>query len=626
MAQTMKTLARSPVRTILSIVLLGVIAFTLLSQAEEYAITRREVANAAAQYYGVGSVEDEPPYAPPGARAGIPQHLALDSTAIGWYVHLTQEQIDAAVNLPYISSTDVRYMTAGISDKYRRMDDGDYFYPFHMRCVVEATVISEGVHQPYGYSSFTSLFYVDDARMLAGHVPQDGDKPTIETGGKHSAHALNGTTKSLSRPLGGSYRHDGESNRAGWYTTIAGDYGANHISNLAVGNKYVFVLRVAPRIAPGEYFYHIGDMYSDSWCDAVWPLDGEPENYLELEKFSPLRELIEITDADSRTFDMVYTEDMKSIMRFADGRMELLEGRMLTPEDSRNDVQACVVSYEFASENGLGIGDTVTFGLGTVLFEQYLNLGAIAGTPARYEPPQKEAELEIVGIYINTDGLAKRSKDPHWGYSINAVFVPRSLLPADEAALGAHEFTPSEFSFRVDDVRDIQAFLDAATPAMADIGLSLVFYDRGWLAIESGFEESAWVSRVKILLFSLAVAAATVLAAYLFIGRRRKDYAIMRALGTPKAKAGGALAYPLIAVTVVSLLIGGTASILYTRHTVARNNALLLLEEYAVDASAPMAVVIGASLGQLLFTIAFALATLRRMGSRPPLSLLQGSA
>lgn len=71
--------------------------------------------------------------------------------------------------------------------------------------------------------------------------------------------------------------------------------------------------------------------------------------------------------------------------------------------------------------------------LGSILFEQYINLGAIAGTPNRYEQPSIITELEIVGVYKNNDSLLARSKDPHWGYSVNTIFVPRPLLPVADA-------------------------------------------------------------------------------------------------------------------------------------------------------------------------------------------------
>ena len=54
---SLMTLFRSPARTILTFVLLGVASFALFMQVGEYVVTRREINNAAALYRGVGIVE-----------------------------------------------------------------------------------------------------------------------------------------------------------------------------------------------------------------------------------------------------------------------------------------------------------------------------------------------------------------------------------------------------------------------------------------------------------------------------------------------------------------------------------------------------------------------------------------
>ena len=180
-----KILFRSPVRTVLSVILLSVVTFALFSQVAEYSITQREMEKAAAQYYGVGSVEADSPYMPfLFGDTGYPHHLVLtatdpeghrsyvstmDSTATGLYTLLTQEQIDAVSALPYISSTDTRLMTAGVSDDYYRLDDGSWFYGYSMRCVVEATVTSEttlytGFHPSFGNVSF----FADNVKCSRG--------------------------------------------------------------------------------------------------------------------------------------------------------------------------------------------------------------------------------------------------------------------------------------------------------------------------------------------------------------------------------------------------------------------------------------------------------------------------
>ena len=65
-----KTLFRSPVRTALTIILIGVATFALFSQILEYITTISELNTAAMQYSGTGSVEIEPPNVPPAEQGG----------------------------------------------------------------------------------------------------------------------------------------------------------------------------------------------------------------------------------------------------------------------------------------------------------------------------------------------------------------------------------------------------------------------------------------------------------------------------------------------------------------------------------------------------------------------------
>ena len=47
----------------------------------------------------------------------------------------------------YKRQVDVRYMTAGVSDKYYRLDDGGNYYNYSTRCVIEGTVTSVDVYK-----------------------------------------------------------------------------------------------------------------------------------------------------------------------------------------------------------------------------------------------------------------------------------------------------------------------------------------------------------------------------------------------------------------------------------------------------------------------------------------------
>ena len=405
-------------------------------------------------------------------------------------------------------------------------------------------------------------------------------------------------------------------------------YDSEYMGALTLGHRYIFVLKYDPLADPPANncaFFQLSDHLTNPWCEPIQSVEGEPGNYLEQDKFSPLRELVEIADAGVHTFDIVYTEDMGAIMRFSEGDMAIVDGRALTRADSESGAMLCVVSRDLARAYELSVGDTITLKLGSVLFEQFKGLGAVAATRERYGAPVKEATLEIAGIYTDTDGMQRQSKNPNWSYSINTVFVPKSLLPVDEDDLRDHQFTPAEFSFVIDDAWSIPSFLEEAEPLFDGLGLRLIFNDGGWPAITNEFKVAQRLSVINITVFSAAIIIAAGFTEYLFIVRKKKEYAIMRALGAPKKVSALALAVPFMSVTAVSIMIGSGAAWYYSIKTIEQNNTLQALQRYAVDASTPIAVILGCIFGELLLIAMFTLAMIGRVGASPPLALLQSA-
>lgn len=621
---SIKTLYRSPIKTFLTFLLLTVVTFALFSQTAEYAVTAREFNNAAKHYIGVGSVEIAPTEKP---NPGSPTYINSDPRIAQLYPEeqkenyldklryqpLTLEKIGAISALPYITSTDIRYMTAGISDTYYRLDDGSYFYNYSARCVIEGTLTEVQYGDPSAIGdvqhSFNQLI-LDDCKLLAGNPTWTVDHETLTVYADPS-----------------KYNEDDKAGIGEGYQRITSIhthnyiYDTKYVKNMTSGSRYVFVLRFEP-LSEQKKFY-LSDHLTNTWCHAVWPIDGEPGNYLETEKFAPLQELSLITNADMHTFDMVYTDDMSAIIRFAEGNMAIHDGRALTKEDSANGSYVCVVSREFAEANELEVGDTITMNLGTELFEQYKGLGAVAATRERYKSAEEKVTFEIVGIYADTDGPNQQSKQPNWSYSINTVFVPKSLLPVDEALLTDHVFSPSEFSLKVENAWDIPAFLEETAPKIEEMGLENIFFDDGWPDIADAFQAARHLSLIKIAVLSAAIAAATGFVVYLFISRKKKEYAVMRALGTTRKVSARALILPLMVLAIISVLVGSCAAWIYTVKTVAHNNALSMLKEYSISTAIPAGAAIGCVLGEILLTLLFALVLLRRIGGLPPLALLQ---
>lgn len=623
-----KTLFRSPVRTMIILILLIAVTFALFSQVIEYSVALREMNRAAEQYDGVGAIEVEPARAVffGTAYAGDPRYAFLDPR-VGvydtWddyadspipYERLTQEQIDAVSNLPYVESVDTRYMTAGVAENYVRLDDGNPMYSYTSTCLSEGILENirlENEYEEYGIKQYKLIF--SDSKLVSGVM----EKPP--SGISYIYVTVGGD--------GGLDSYLGSGGRASAFQK-EGNYTQEFIDSLVIGSRYAVVSRYEPNIFDFKasfYWHFLGDCFVEDFSEIIWNIDGAPENYLELPEYADIKQVADIIDLGHHTFDMVYTDDMSSIMRIAQGEMTILEGRGIEPSDSASNPYVCVVSSEFAQENGLAVGDRITMNLGDKLFEQYASLGAVPIVPERVSESYTEAELEIVGIYVNLDSDSERAQKPNWVYSLNSVFVPQALLNVSEEELANHTFTPSEFSFKVS---DISAFAEKSAPLIqkSTMGVSLKFEDQGWLDIAKSFEDTKNVGFIKICVLSAAVVVAVWFVAFIFVAVKKKDYAIMRLLGTPKTAANRAVYIPFLSVSAFAVLIGACASIIYTRKTIAHSNIMAEVAEFAINTQISPIVVVICVVTVMILTTAAIMQQLWVMGRRSPLELMQGSS
>ena len=471
---SVKTLFRSRVKTIFTFILIAAVTFALFSQMSEYVNTKHEFEANVDMYYGSGMVEKSavkyknvqwPYYIEADPRVNcfdLPDYNELRYEPITW------EQVKAIESLPYVSSTYKRYMTGGICEEIYREDDWTKAYDHAARLVVEGTFA--GLKSCY----YENRVIIEDCKILAGQadiedISLEHDGYTI--GASFHSYLLDynylAAYPPVGKPSAGCMDEGNE-----WFGAFAGQrvtsiqsdsyiYDGNYLNSLKIGGRYVFVLRFFRQDMEWQTVScSLYDFLTEPWCKAVWDVTDAPENYLELEEYAPLKECIEITNADIHTFDVVYADDMSVIKRVNDDLMSISEGRWLTPEDTENNAPVCVVSERFANDNDVKIGDTLSLKLGDELFEQYFALGAIAVTPERYADKwTEETEFEIVGIYTDSNS-ATLARTPNWTYSRNTVFVPLSFLPLTEEQLEGHDFSPSEFIFQVNNEWDIESFIE----------------------------------------------------------------------------------------------------------------------------------------------------------------------
>ena len=403
---------------------------------------------------------------------------------------------------------------------------------------------------------------------------------------------------------------------------------------LQPGKRVLMVLRnncVMQSVSPearleDEYpsgYFHIFDVGDDSikgWWPYFVDITDLPENWLELDEFADLRKLIRVTNDDVHTFDVVYTDDIAAQRRAAEGRMVCEEGRFITPEDAGQPV--CVVSTDFLAMSGLKVGDSITLDLGNYLSEQYAPLGAVAVTRGRQNTEYMRQEFTIVGAWRDLNEGQHVFKDRFWCWSNNAIFVPTSFLP-ECRNMDGHEFKPSEVSFVIDNAEEIIPFMRECLPIVEEMGLSYVFSDGGWSQFGEELIQSRTIALVKLLVFGGAAVFALALTVWLFIGRKKREYAIYRALGMPEQGASMQLYVPFLVLGGVAAIIGAVATRVFSLRQIAEAQADAMTDAAMHTPAGPGLYILG-TVGFLLVLAAFAWGGILLIRRKSVLELLSG--
>ena len=348
---SLKTLYRSPVRTILTFILLAAVTFALFSQVMEYSVAKREMEKMVELYDGALNVSQvkfksgdrsTPEYIYTDDR--VPQGILPDEVYNKFknlgYAPMTEEEIEKISSLPFISYVDTRYTTSGVSD-FRRIDGDNRYYDYTNVCVIEADVKF--------FNEFSKQLVVTNLTLVGGEPIANSrfDEADIYISGepKHAARLDSDMVY---------WRTNGRAVSMGVNSSM---YDREYLQTLNVGERYIFVLRYEDDLTndPDIYTYNLTDPFIYGQCEAIYPLEGEPKNYLETEKFAPLKEYINIIESDQYTLDVVYTKNINSIRYFADKTIGIAEGRAITIEDTENGNNVCVISHTLAKEYELEV-------------------------------------------------------------------------------------------------------------------------------------------------------------------------------------------------------------------------------------------------------------------------------
>lgn len=597
---TIKTLVRTPVRTLLVFVLLAAASFACLSRAGEYYITSREIDRLADQYVSTGYLEAiHPGEMIYDVHGSYYNETSFSSASMEEAVRI----LESAGQTAYVDVS--RAVSGYAGDIYAPLSDGVLnAFPSNIT-YAKITVAGKSCakdnpysHRVHGrieeiYAGLPNVAEIDATVPLyvMPQQPTDTEEEYAEAvqtiydkfEEKQTYLVALNTYMTLERPVGKPDVRD-----TGQYLTAGGFYVKYHFNLVSLDG--------------GELFcYPVDEDFSleDSFWDETYTVDG-----------ISLRRRLETWEHNIHTLRFDTCGDLLTEPAFVSGECYMVEGRPITREDEENASPVCVILQEFAALRGISVGDTIG-----IRMEDLTMVGS-SYAPEDYpweEQDSRQLELTVVGIY--------GSESEETG--VNFSYLPDSCITQEwENPV----FRARDISFVLHSPQEEDAFRETVAAPLEKLGFSVSFGDSGWEEMAPSLRTIRQSSLAGFLAMAAAAGLALVLVEYLFIGRKKREFAIMRALGTPRRAAGGSLLLSLVCLSVPAITCGAAGAWYAARKAAADAFAqvgAVLPEGFAFETSlSPLWMT---AVGVIVFALLCLLAWigLRRLGRLAPLQLLQ---
>jgi ABC-type lipoprotein release transport system permease subunit len=485
---------RQPVRTIFLILLVGAISFAFVSKAVEYIVVLRETERLGGYFRSIGSLE------------------RIDGDEMGDI----SQGAELILGSRYLAYEDrVRYSSGVMPDLWNADTDGvmsdyvgkpaEWATGLHVSDFWFYGTLSEMDRDTSGFGWYKLTFQVD--KVLASY-------PEYVTAGKPIDLLFvlkdhpDAIAKIESMPVGRRYLIRGMWN-----------YGPYDTSNFQI------------KAVDDTGLWYI-------------PVEAGADVDLSAPAMASIKNDIDILNENQHTLTLVGTADMSAmpLMQQSSHVFYLVDGRWLNHEDELEGRRVIAINQSLADARQLKLGDTISMTLrglgGYILDKDRENWSSYPTYPETFE---------IVGIFESFyfEGSSGSTM----------AYVPNSALPVAYAYPDDILYSQT-YSFVLDSSRHQDAFVNQYKDPLAQLGFNLTFVENNGAAFWAGVLPVQRSALTGVLIYSLVLLLALTLADFLYLSQRRKDYAILRALGVPRGKANRQVLLPILCIGAAGVIAG----------------------------------------------------------------------
>ncbi len=567
---------RQPVRTILLFLLISLISFSFVSRTVEYVVVRRETERLGSYYRSIGTLKPADP---------------------------EQTDVSAGAALlegnPYIAFTDNRRYCSGVLKGLYNSDlDGyssdtpetaamGFFYGVHVSDVwFYGTLKSRNYSEMEGIYRFE--FLIDQVEAGFPEYVKDGDDVRI---------SLTLSQYNVDPAAFDAMEQGGRYLIRAYYNTFV-----NFSSDWTKASKF---LQLKPLDDANLWYLLVPHGTSVNFDDAA---------------VAQVKENIDVLEQNLHSIYVIATADMSAmpLTQEVSRYYYLTDGRWLTRQDDLEQRNVCVVRQQFASFRGLSVGDTIRLTLRDIplTFLGYITDSTVGWRDA----PTFDTEFEIVGV---CNAVSLNSNDGT--LESQQIFIPNSCMP--EGFDLNDEIYYNSYSFVLKSSRDQAAFLEETRDPLEQAGFTVSFVDSNVENFWASVNSLAQTALFGVAVWGCVLVLSLALAAFLYSRQRRREFAILRALGAPSSSAARQMLAPMLLLGGAGIALGGGLSWRYALDQALESLKGVPLPEGAEPAAnlSPLWV-IGLCAGIFVLLLGFVWVGTRLTVRKPVLELLQRSA
>lgn len=355
------------------------------------------------------------------------------------------------------------------------------------------------------------------------------------------------------------------------------------LSYYAHGETYEKAAEESPMLASGtvEYIpYSIassiyrtdGSRIEDSFGDDA-PIFEVTEGFYETPEGKRLLNLAETMGYFYHTQPITGTNETCLLMPFYNGDSYLIEGRDITAEEYDQGINVCLAPRRFMEDNQLSLGDKIT----TRLFytntrwnagQDFLLYGGgavwkVIDEEGNKLEPFEISEYTVVGIY---DTAGSGGADMSFTSGADELIVPMKSIASgkEKNLIWAGPMADSTTSFRIPNgtIEEFQKqWAKYGTPE-----LEFTFYDMGYTQLMAGMENMRNMSLFFLIIGVVSTALLLFFFSHLFITKQACRTAIERSLGMSGTQCGWSILSGLMFLVIAGSIVGSVCGAVLSHH------------------------------------------------------------